>query len=696
MSFNLKYNFKCSGLQLFVVIWFVALNLQCIDAALKDFESERAKEILKYAKAADIKNFMNLDVDPCDDFYEFACGNWKKINPAQNGKVNTDKFLALNSGIERRLTELLEKNNSPDGGQAEDKVRDFYHSCLLTKSEKSKYLAELSKVYKELGEFSAFKEKVLPLEEEQQQLNKTNNFHWWSTVAKIQNRYGQSTILSVNIFDDIKDKSKTNMAYIGQPEFKLTQEDNLDRIAQYLHLYLKIDSSTAKRMAENIVSFEFDLIQGATDSKSGKSVSEMVTLYNTTDVQEKYRNLFDVREYLELTLGTKRLPNQVYVYDESYLEGLHEVFNSTEDDVVQDYILWLFLEEFLVNIVQPDMREDCLYQTKKFFGKFIDHVIYNKYRSNKTEAEIYDLWQDIKEAFEHNLQSDKYYWINKATREEAIRKLLMMNLTINSYDNENFIELFKSLDIDVSNYVVNVKNILEHTESQRENKLEKKTESDPQMLSFTPVYNVMDNRIKIPVFLLQPFYLWTDIYPRAVQYGTLGYFLAHEMIHGFDDEGRNYDPNGQAQNWWDEKSAYEFDSRRKCFKEQYHKYKYNGRYLPESDSQSENIADNGGVNIAYDAYKLWLFRHNEEKMLKNETFPNLTFNNRQLFFISFAQLWCEDAQPEFKTLLANTDLHAPAELRVIGTLSNSREFTWLFKCNTKKYPMNPAKKCEIY
>lgn len=690
MKLNLNNSSKGVNRLFLTVIACIALNVQTVAAATRDFDSEWAKEIIKIAKAADIKSWMDSSVDPCDDFYKYACGNWTKINRAQKGKINTDKFLELNNGIERRLRKLLHGSETLHIGQVEYKIRKFYESCLITKFEKNKYFTALSEVYKEFGEFSAFKEKV-ELKEQ-----KTPVFQWWVTVGKILNRYGKSFILTIDILDDIKDKSKTNMVYIGQPQFNMIEMDERRRIKQYLQLYLKIDALTAKSMADNIVAFEFFLIQGATDSKDGKSVEELITLYNTTDLHEKYEDLFDVREFLEVALGTKHLPPQVYVYDESYLEGLHEVFNSTDSDVVQDYILWLFLEEFLVDVTQSNMQEECIHQTKKFFGKFIDHVIYNQYRSNKTEAEIYEIWQDIKNTFQHNLETDKYYWMSQETREKAITKLINMNFTINSYDDDNFIELFKDLQIDPINYVLNVKNILEHAESLRENKLEKKAETDAQTLSFTPNYNILENRIKIPVFMLQPFRIWNATYPKAIQYGTLGYFLAHEMIHGFDDEGRKYDANGQAHNWWDEKSAYQFDSRRECFKDQYHKYEYGGHYLPESDSQSENIADNGGVNIAYDAYKLWLNKIPATELPKSETLPNLDFNNLQLFFISFAQLWCEDVLPEYKSLIINSDVHSPPMHRVIGTLSNSREFTWVFKCNMRDSRMNPPKKCEIY
>ncbi|XP_065365661.1 membrane metallo-endopeptidase-like 1 [Calliphora vicina] len=630
---------------------------------------------------------MNNTIDPCDDFYTYSCGTWHSINPAQySGNINTDKFQMFTKGIEKKLNEFILKEKSGTGGVA-DKVKDFYTSCLNAKVDSAKYRESLTKIYKEFGDFSAFKT--------EEQLKETV-FEWWSTVAKIQNKYGKSIILSVYFLDDSKNKSKT-MAYIRPPEFELTQGAvnmvnilQQDGISKFLQLYLKMTPEDAAITAQNVMIIENNLSQGATDVREGKSVEELLTLYNTTDLFEKYQHLFDVKKYLEIVLGSKDLPDQIYIYDESYLQGLYDVFNTTDIEFVEDYILWIFLDEFLIDITFGDMKQECIGITKKYFGKFIDHALYNQYRSNESETEIYELWDDIKSTFRDNLQTNYYPWMSNATRQGAIKKLNNMHLTINSYDNENFIELFKNIDIDLSDYVLNVQNILEHAESLRENKLEKNTD--------IPFYNILDNQIEIPVALLQPRFIWDPLYPKAIQYGTLGYIIAHEMIHGFDDESSHYDVNDKAFNWWDEKSTYEFESRRKCFVDQYHNYTYDGKRLPKSDLQSENIADNGGINIAYDAYVRWLKKRKltETDVETNDTLPRLPYNNRELFFISFAQLWCEDIHPMFRSSFANDDIHAPGKYRVIGPLSNSREFSWIFKCNKKNCNMNPPKKCKIY
>ncbi|XP_037812477.1 endothelin-converting enzyme 1-like [Lucilia sericata] len=688
MKFNLINN------SLYSVIFLIYCSLK-VKSTEDIFASPYAKQILKLSKAADIKAYLNENIDPCEDFYTYVCGKWPIINPTnENRKIRTDKFQDISKGIEKRLNRLLleEKSGKDDG---EDKIKDFYASCRNVYFNKETYKKTLANIYKDFGEFSAFKT--------EEQVN-NNNSKWWATVARIQYKYAKTIILSVFILDDIKNTSKT-IPYISPPEFKLANGgDNMMQnmettlIRKYLQSYLHMAAEDAAITAQNIITFENNLTWGATDVRLGKSVDELLTLYDTIDLIEKYKYLFDVKEYLEIVLGTKDLPAQIYVYDESYLEGLHDIFNTTDTELVEDYILWLFLEEFIVDLRHSDFQLDCIDQTRKYFGKFVDHVIYNQYRSKEFENDIYELWDNIKSTLRHNFESKKYDWISPETKQEAIKKLNNMNLSLNSYDNDNFIEMFKNLHIDPSNYVLNVKNILQHAESLRENKLEKKTQEDTELLSYTPVYNVLANKIKIPISMLQPYFIWDPVYPKAIQYGTLGYLIAHEVIHGFDDEGRNYDSLGRVFNWWDETSAKEFEFKRKCFEEQYHNYKYDGKPLAKSVLQSENIADNGGVNIAYGAYMRWL---NKQKLSKshveaNDTLPRLPFNNRQLFFISFAQLLCEDTLSTFRSTYANDDIHAPPMYRVIGSLSNSKQFNWLFKCDNRTCNMNPTKKCQIY
>ncbi|XP_013119318.2 neprilysin-4 [Stomoxys calcitrans] len=697
-------NYSANVLSAIVVIFQVLLPTAWTLPTNAEFESPYGEEMLKRSKAAEIKSFMDISHDPCHDFYNFACGKWPRINAAQLfGDYSTDRFHELSKGLKRKIHKLL--TDKKNGSEIEDKLKDFYVSCLKAHYNETHYLEALRAAYRQFGEFSYFKQKeggnattttATPLA-----------FEWPKVVAQILKVYGKSMILSVDVLEDFKNTNRT-MVYLGTPTFDLTQMavnimHRLQEVKIYANLnkYLGIPLESAKKISKDLMAFEKSLSEGATDMREGKTMNELLTLSSVNDLKEEYRELFNVREFLEEALNTTQLPEQIYVYDKSYFDNLLQVLPATPAHVVEDYVLWLFVDEYFLNGKEEQPQKWCTDKSKKYFGRFIDHAIYQQYRSLDYEKEVYDLWQEIKAVFRDYLSGDRYHWISNATREHALKKLENMNLTINSYENENFDSYFKQLKIDASSYVANIQAVLRRNEALRVNKLEKHPHGieDDQVLSFTPAYNTFSNSIKIPVAVLQPYRVWHPLYPRAIKYATLGFLLAHEMIHGFDDEGRNYDAHGNTHNWWDEKSTYEFESRRRCFQAQYHNYTYAGNLLPDSISQTENIADNAAVKIAYAAYLRWLEQEKQKNydIEKSESFATLDYNNRELFFLSYAQLWCEDVQTLFKSLLALNDIHAPSMYRVIGSLANFHDFSWIFKCDMDaERPMNPSVKCELY
>jgi len=183
---------------------------------------------------------------------------------------------------------------------------------------------------------------------------------------------------------------------------------------------------------------------------------------------------------------------------------------------------------------------------------------------------------------------------------------------------------------------------------------------------------------------------------RAVNYGAIGMILGHELSHGFDANGRVFNKDGELiDNLWTNYTTQGFEKRAQCMEEQYSKYSVDGGELGQIEidgklTLSENIADNGGIRIAYWGYKDWVKKNGKEMLL-----PGLNKTNEQLFFLSFAQMWCSSYTPAAAYMLAKTDSHTLAKYRVIGTLSNIKEFSEAFKCKVGSR-MNPEKKCHVW
>lgn len=202
-------------------------------------------------------------------------------------------------------------------------------------------------------------------------------------------------------------------------------------------------------------------------------------------------------------------------------------------------------------------------------------------------------------------------------------------------------------------------------------------------------YTPTKNQMVIPAGILQkPFY--DPTFPPSINYGGIGVVMGHELTHGFDDQGREFDKDGNLNHWWKNETVEKFKHRTKCFVDQYNRYEINRRHISGNRTLGENIADNGGLQAAYNAYLEFMEGKHEPL-----TYPGLDLNHKQLFFISFAQVWCSAVTNETSTLQIEKDPHSPAKYRVIGALSNMKAFSDEFKCNIGSR-MNPRKKCELW
>ncbi|RUS80696.1 hypothetical protein EGW08_011519, partial [Elysia chlorotica] len=177
-----------------------------------------------------------------------------------------------------------------------------------------------------------------------------------------------------------------------------------------------------------------------------------------------------------------------------------------------------------------------------------------------------------------------------------------------------------------------------------------------------------------------------------INYGAIGVVIGHEITHGFDDRGSQYDKTGLLRNWWAQEDLAKFNEKRQCLVDQYGSFRDNAVAMNVSgiNTQGENVADNGGLKESFRAYKKLVALKGEGQPL-----PGLGLTHDQLFFLSYAQMWC-DKSTKLRTIqtLANGK-HPPGRYRTIGAVQNSREFAEAFKCPIGS-PMNPSKKCGVW
>jgi len=203
-------------------------------------------------------------------------------------------------------------------------------------------------------------------------------------------------------------------------------------------------------------------------------------------------------------------------------------------------------------------------------------------------------------------------------------------------------------------------------------------------------YDPSYNTINFPAGIIQPTF-FNASYPMAMNMGGIGMVMGHELTHGFDDQGRQYDGTGMLRNWWTPASLSRFEERATCLSKQYSEFKIAEDHVDGNLTLGENIADNGGIRIAYRAYKKFVERYGEQPQVP--TTPALS--NDQLFFLAFAQGWCSITTPQNAKERLITDPHSPPFARVLGPLQNYDKFSEAFKCPIGS-KMNPVNKCNMW
>ncbi|XP_022090193.1 neprilysin-like [Acanthaster planci] len=201
-------------------------------------------------------------------------------------------------------------------------------------------------------------------------------------------------------------------------------------------------------------------------------------------------------------------------------------------------------------------------------------------------------------------------------------------------------------------------------------------------------YSYTRNGVLLPAGILQPPLYHKDL-PWYSNYGGIGVVLGHEIMHGFNNIGRRYDKDGNYRTWWTQRSSDSFKEESQCIIDQYSDFVMpeNNRSLNGQKTQSENIADNGGLRVSYEAYT--------DKMPEGPRLPGIDFTQEQMFFLSFSQIYCTVFTPKGADVYIDTNVHSPGRYRAIGSLQNNEAFNAAFSCPAGSY-MNPDVKCRVW
>uniref|UniRef100_A0ABD2W5D8 Peptidase M13 C-terminal domain-containing protein n=1 Tax=Trichogramma kaykai TaxID=54128 RepID=A0ABD2W5D8_9HYME len=681
------------------------------------------EEYIRGVQAKMMLKYMDRSVDPCVDFYQYACGNWEKYNPIPEDKAGFDTFETLRESLDLVLKQLLEEPEADNNDaalltSAVTKAKYFYRSCMNYEVLERRMERPLLLLLDELGGWPMLRPEWEP-----------DKFDWLLLVARLR-LYNNDVLISEWIGPDIKN-SDQYVIQLDQTSLGLPSKDYYlqPSNARYLQAYktylltvvtlLGASPRTAANHAEELVQFEIQLANITISPDERRNISD---LYRRMRLDELRRTVpeIDWRRYLSIVLGRPVGDSEpVVVFATNYLKDLVKLLSRTRSRVVANYLFWRFVRHRVNNLddrfleakqtfyytlfgreKSPPRWKNCVGQVNSNMGSALGSLFVRKYFDEMSKNDTLSMTHEIQRSFRELLRRSS--WLDDATRRDALDKLQAMQLRIGYPDfilePEELDRRYRDVLIEPDKYFENTLNVLRHLTRIEQDKLGapvNKSVWNAAPAIVNAYYSRNKNQIMFPAGILQPPF-YHRYFPRSLNYGGIGVVIGHEITHGFDDKGRLFDKDGNLLRWWSESSVTEFDRRAYCLVDQYSKYIVEevDMALDGVNTQGENIADNGGIKQAFKAYDKWLTENQGQS--SRERLPGLEWlTGRQLFFLNFAQVWCGTIRPEAMRNKLKTAVHAPGRYRVIGTLSNSREFAQVYSCKSGM-PMNPVDKCLVW
>ncbi|XP_064595998.1 endothelin-converting enzyme 1-like isoform X2 [Liolophura sinensis] len=664
---------------------------------------------------------MDFSTDPCKDFYTYACGGWeKKAEPPPN-KPKWSTFSATYKKNSVVLKNLLEKDDGMYLGKtstAVKKSQEYFKLCMNNTAVEERGITPALKLIKELGSWTVTSDQVSG------QWDKSN---WkpMDTLVKVH-KYNEAALFGMGVGTDDKNNTANIITFsqggltLSSREGYLTGDhENLHKaFLRFSTQYAKLlggDNDTEAKM-EQVYQFEKQLAEIFVKEEDMLTPSQTYHKMTIAQFQTLIGNSIPLQEYLTAMFG-ENIPEteNVIVTTPDYFKKLDPLLQKTKPEVLVDYLVWSLMQavpgylpsDFSKAALELDRVESgvtelgpkwwrCVSKADSAFG-FATGGLYVEDPSRfhpDTKKKIEDILGEIQDTFIEELPTVD--WMSPEVKEIAIEKARAVKKKVAYPD---WVKRPSKLD-KYYEKVVMTDSFFESMLNIRRFYLEKDMDKrgkppDVSIWSQTPAvvnayYSPSHNYFAFPAGILQrPFY--DPDFPEPFNYGSIGFVMGHELTHGFDNTGRLYDKQGNLHNWWNNQSLEAFKERSKCMIEQYDKYKIQGRSVRGDRTLGENIADNGGIKVAYRAYQKWLMNNTPAKQL-----PGLPPSDLKLFFIGFAQVWCSYYTPAYARTALLTDAHSPAKYRVIGTLSNSEEFSDAFNCRKGATLMNPENKCQVW
>ncbi len=677
-----------------------SLAVLCLAAIILAFTGSRS------ARAAEDNpshgyDLNNLDktCKPCDDFFQFANGGWLKSNPIPAEYPVWGSFVTLADKNQTALREILEAaaaNTSAAPSSTEQKIGDFYASCMDTKTIEAQGLKPLQA---ELSAIDSIHDRASLLE----------------TGAHLQ-IIGTGVLFTFASDQDFKDSSKVigeaNQGGLGLPDrdyytrddadSKKLREQYIQHVAKMLTL-LGDAPEKAPAESKSVMDIETSLAKASMTNVELRDPQAVYHKMPLAQAQALTPNFF-WEAYFHAVGGP--LLSELNIGQPEFFKSLNGMLASVSLEDWKTYYRWHLVNRWARALSDAFVQEDfdfngriligskelqprwkrCSQAADNNLGEALGQLYVQKYFPPAAKARAREMVLNLIAALRDDLQT--LPWMSPKTREAALAKLQAFNIKIGYPDKWRD---YSSLKINRVSHLGNELRAVRFETTRDLAKIDKPVDRSEWGMT-PPTVNAYNNpqlnEIVFPAGILQPPFFDAER-DDAYNYGAMGAAIGHEITHGFDDQGAQFDGQGNLRNWWTPEDFKNFKERGECIAKQFDGYVVEGDLHQNGKLvEGESIADLGGLTIAYAAY---------QKSLESKPGPKDLdgFTPEQRFFLGYAQNWALNVRPEYARLQANTDPHPLPRYRANGPLSNTAAFARAFGCK-KSDAMVREQVCKIW
>jgi putative endopeptidase len=680
----------------------VAVALLALFAMAGTANGQSAKEpALPYSPSLDLSS-MDKSIDPCVNLYEYACGGWRKKNPIPADQTSWSVYGKLYQDNLNFLRGILEQAASNTSGRdaVTQKIGEFYASCI--------------------DEAGIEKSGLGPVKAELEAIERLNSVRELGPlVARLQMvTGGYRSILFRGGSDQDPDNSEQVIASLDQGGLGLpdrdyyTKEDakskeTRDRYVQHVQKIFELlgdNAETAKKNAETLMRMETALAKASLTRVERRDPYKLKNKMKIPGLEELAPN-FDWKTYYSVLQYPKI--EILNVGDPTFFRQVNAALGSEPlanwktylrfhvADSSAQYLSARFVQEnfefyrkYLRGAKEKEPQwKRCVQFTDYMLGEALGQAYVRKVFSPELKQSTVDMVRGIEDAMAKRIQ--QLDWMSPETKQQALVKLAGIRNKIGYPDRWRD---YSTVRIERTEFLGNAQRTMEFEHRRQIAKIGKPVDHDEWDISPPTVdayYNPQMNDINFPAGVLQP-PLYDAKMDDAPNYGNTGGTIGHELTHGFDDEGSQFDAKGNLKNWWKEEDRKKFDERTKCVSDQYSQYVVVDEvHINGELTKGEDVADLGGEILAYMAWGSATAGKNLQ--------PVDGLTPEQRFFVGFAQWACANERPEDLRVRAQTDPHSPPEYRINGVVVNMPEFAKAFSCRAGQPMVKPAEKtCRVW